>query len=306
VQLPKLFRPGDIMGEVTSAAAKATGLRPGTVVVAGGGDGQCAGAGANVFAKGRAYVNFGTALVSGNYGKHYAWSPAFRTMSAISEHGYIYETCLRTGTFLVNWAAEHLFGGGRKVSPALLDALEQEASRSPIGAKGLVLVPYWSGCMTPYWNADARGVFAGFTSSHARGDVYRALLEGIALEQALLTEKAAAATEPIDHYVAIGGGAKSDLWCQILADASGRSVKRLETVEASSLGAACAAAKGVTWFKSIAAAAAAMAGKPTRIFRPREKQHARYRELQVIYTSLWPALEEWNSRLSAFAGGDTA
>jgi xylulokinase len=227
-------------------------------------------------------------------------------MTAVAEDGYIFETCLRTGTFLINWALEHLFGCTPRATPALLKTLEQEAAKSPIGANGLMMVPYWSGCMTPYWNADARGVFAGFTSSHSRGDIYRAILEGVALEQALVSEKAAAATEPIDHFVAIGGGAKSDLWCQILADACGRSVKRLETVEASSLGAACAAAKGVGWFKTIPAAAAAMAGRPIKIFHPRDRQNARYRELQSIYNSLWPTMENWNARLASFARGEAA
>jgi sugar (pentulose or hexulose) kinase len=305
-QLPKLFRPGEIMGEVTASAAKVTGLKAGTPVVAGGGDGQCAGTGTNVFAKGRAYLNLGTAVVSGNFAETYAWNPAFRTMIAIAETGYIFETCQRTGTFLVNWAVEHLFGSGRQPLASLFGTLEREAAASPIGAHGLLLVPYWSGSMTPYWNADARGLIAGLTSSHRRGDVYRAILEGVTLEQVLITGKAAAVTEPIDHFVAIGGGAKSDLWCQIVADASGRPVKRLETVEASSLGAACAAAKGVGWFKTVPAAAAAMAGKPARIFRPRSKQHARYRELQAIYNSLWPTVEAWNARLAAFARGETA
>ena len=108
-QLPKLYRPGEVMGEVSAAAAKATGLKAGTAVVAGGGDGQCAGTGANVFVKGRAYLNLGTAAVSGNFGTAYAHNPMFRTMSAVAEEGYIYETCIRTGTFLVNWLIERLF-----------------------------------------------------------------------------------------------------------------------------------------------------------------------------------------------------
>jgi sugar (pentulose or hexulose) kinase len=60
----------------------------------------------------------------------------------------------------------------------------------------------------------------------------------------MMTNRVAAVTAPIDHFAIVGGGSKSDLWCQILADASGRDVKRLETAEASALGAAMAAAKG--------------------------------------------------------------
>ena len=304
-QLPRLCRPGEQMGAVTQEAAAATGLPEGLPVAAGGGDGQCAGTGVDVFEKGRAYVNLGTAVVSGSFGRTYAHDPAFRTMSAVAEDGYIYESCLRTGTFLVDWMVEKLFNvelaGGRDI----LKTLEAEAQASPIGANGIALVPYWSGVMTPYWDKDARGVIAGLTASHKRGDVYRALLEGIALEQAMVTDRIAAATQPIDHYVAMGGGSSSDLWCQILADAAGREVRRSTTVEASALGAAVAAATGAGWYGSVGEAARAMAGKLARTFTPDAKAHEQYRRLLAIYADLWPALSDWNKRIAAFAQGDT-
>jgi xylulokinase len=300
-QLPRLYRPGEIMGEVTSAAAKATGLQEGTPVVAGGGDGQCAGTGANIFANGRAYLNLGTAAVSGKFGSHYAYDPVYRTMGAVAEQGYIYETAIRTGTFLVNWLVDNLFNANAAKDANIFRKLEQEAKASSIGANGILLIPYWSGCMTPYWDTSARGVIAGLSGNQKRGDLYRAIMEGIALEQTMMTDGVAASTGKIDHFVIMGGGARSDLWCQIIADASGRTVKRLETVEASSLGAAMAAAKGAGWFRSIPEAASAMAGKPAREFRPNVKAHARYRELLSIYRELWPAMAAWNARLTAFA-----
>ncbi len=300
-QLPRLFRPGEVMGEVSVAAARATGLVAGTPVVAGGGDGQCAGTGANVFAKGRAYLNLGTAIVSGQFGKAYAHDPVFRTMSAVAEEGYIYETAIRTGTHLVNWMVKQMFNVNRMENPEIFAALERQAKTSPIGANGLVLVPYWSGCMTPYWDTGARGVIAGLSNNHSRGDIYRATLEGIALEQVLMTDRVAAATQAIDHFVVMGGGAKSGLWCQIIADASGRDVKRLETVDASALGAGMAAAKGAGWFKTVPDAAAIMAGKPRKTFRPNRAAHARYGELLSIYCDLWPTISAWNARLTDFA-----
>ncbi len=300
-QLPKLYRPGEVLGDVSAAAAKLTSLKAGTLVVAGGGDGQCAGTGGNVFVKGRAYLNLGTAVVSGNYGKAYAHNLMFRTMSAVAEEGYIYETCIRTGSFLLNWMVERLFNIDPVKNPAIFKTLENEAKLSPIGSRGLALVPYWSGCMTPYWDTGARGIIAGFSGNHSRGDVYRAMLEGIALEQVMMTNGAEAATSAIDHYVIMGGGARSDFWCQIIADASGREVKRLETVEASSQGAAMAAAKAANWFSSIPEAAATMSGKPSKIFRPRTKQNEAYAELLSITRELWPHVSLWNAKLQEFA-----
>ncbi len=302
-QLPRLVRPGQKIAHLSPAASEATGLSRDVAVIAGGGDGQCAGTGANVFAKGRAYLNLGTAVVSGSFGEAYAHDPAFRTMNALAEDGYIYESCQRTGTFLVNWMVEQLFNIDPAGNAQIFRTLEAEAAQSPIGAHGLALVPYWSGCMTPYWDSNARGVIAGLTASHRRGDVYRALLEGVALEQAMVTERIARATDPIDHFIAIGGGAASDLWCQIIADATGRRVMRSTTVEASSLGAAAAAAAGAGWYASVTQAANAMAGALTRTFTPETRAHARYRELAAIYADLWPSLSKWNERMAAFAQG---
>ncbi len=304
-QLPKLFTPGSVLGEVTPAAAKATGLLAGTPLVAGGGDGQCAGTGANIFTKGRAYLNLGTASVSGSYGKTYAVDPAFRSLMAVGEEGFSFETAIRTGTYLVTWLVERVFHQDPRKNPKIFALLEREAAASPIGADGLVMVPYWSGCMTPYWDTRARGVIAGLSGSHKRGDLYRALMESLALEQAMMTNRVAAVTSPIDHYAIVGGGSRSDLWCQIMADATGRDVKRLDTAEASALGAAMAAAKGAGWYKSIAAASQAMSGKPTKKFRPRTKENARYQELLSIYVDLWPAMTQWNARMQAFAAKQT-
>ncbi|MGE0004502.1 MAG: FGGY-family carbohydrate kinase [Parvibaculaceae bacterium] len=302
-QLPKLAMPGEEIGRLTRDAAQTTGLPPDTIVIAGGGDGQCAGTGADIFETGRAYLNLGTAVVSGSFGEAYAHDPAFRTMKAVAEGGYIYESCQRTGTFLVNWLVEQLFNVEAAGNPHIFKTLEAEAAQSPIGANGLALVPYWSGCMTPYWDPNARGIVAGLTASHRRGDVYRALLEGVALEQAMVSGRIAGVTRPIDHFIAIGGGAASDLWCQIIADATGRKVLRSTTVEASSLGAAIAAAAGAGWYASVTAAAHAMAGDVTRTFAPVEPAQARYAELSAIYADLWPSLSKWNARMAAFAQG---
>jgi xylulokinase len=301
--MPRLVEPGAEIGAVSAAAAAATGLKAGTPVIAGGGDGQCAGTGAGVSAAepGRAYVNLGTAVVSGSFGRGYAHDPAFRTMIAMADEGYIYETVLRSGTFLVEWLTREVLRCEPAGQKALIAALEVEAAQSPIGAHGLVMVPYWQGVMTPHWDPVARGIVVGLSGSTKRGDIYRALLESIALEQAnssALAERASGV--PIENYVAIGGGAASNLWAQILADATGRPVHRSDTVEASSLGAAIAAAKGAGWYRSFADGVAAMAGKPVKRFDPDSARHARYRVLRDLQAELWPTLAAWTHKMADF------
>jgi len=296
-----LVRPGALIGTTTEAAAQATGLLAETPVFAAGGDGQCAGTGVDVLRSGRAYINLGTAVVSGSYSERYAFDAAFRTETAVADRGYILETCLRSGTFLIDWLSRELLGIAPQRRLEALIALEAEAAASPVGANGVMLVPYWEGCMTPYWDASARGVIAGLSGSTRRGDLYRALLEGVVLEQALASKRLQAASGlTIDHYVAVGGGAASDLWMQILADAAGVPVHRSTSKEASSLGAAIAAAMGCGWFRSFTEASTAMAGPVVGNFEPRPKEKAAYAELGEIYRELWPTLSSWNRKLARF------
>jgi sugar (pentulose or hexulose) kinase len=292
--------PGSVIGVVSGAAADETGLAPGTQVVAGGGDGQAAGLGVNALTPWRAYLNLGTAVVSGTYSTEYRTGTAWRTMGSCSGEGYYYETSLRAGTFLVDWFA-HQICQAPEGDTCIYKKLEAEAANAPIGSNGLLTVPYWGAVMTPYWDPQARGCFVGLKESHRLGHMYRSVLEGIALEQALVTGMIEEQTGVrIREFIAIGGGASSDLWCQIVADASGKTVRRSRTVEASSLGAAVCAAVGAGWFPSAGAAAESMCGEITRETEPIPQQAARYSELLGIYREVYPQLRETFAKLARF------
>ncbi len=300
--MPDLAAPGERIGQVTAEAAEVTGLPAGTPLIAGGGDGQCAACGAGVTEPSLAYMNLGTAVVSGVYSKTYGHDRAFRTEIAIADDGYIFETVLKSGTFLVDWFVRELGGAGDGDIGALLSQLGEEASTSPIGAGGLILLPFWQGSMTPHWDAKARGIIAGLSGSTKRGDVFRAVLEGLALDQAYALEQATKAMDGhISRIIAIGGGTASDLWLQIIADAINVPVCRAKVAEASALGAAISAAKGVGWFATMAEASHAMGQHDLTTFEPKPENVARYRELRAIYDDLWPALQSWNTRLWDFA-----
>ena len=299
-QLPGLAAPCSVIGEVSAAAASETGLAPGTPVVAGGGDGQAAGLGVNALNPSHAYLNLGTAVVSGTYSKQYRTGTAWRTMGSCSGEGYYYETSLRAGTFLVEWFARQVCRAAEQ-DQTIYQRLEAEAASVPIGSSGLLAVPYWGAVMTPYWDPQARGCYIGLTGSHRIGHMYRALLEGIALEQALVSGMIEDQTgESIKAFIAIGGGATSDLWCQIMADACGKTVRRSQTLEASSLGAAMCASVGAGWYPNAVAAAQAMAGKITRVTEPVPAHAARYAELLEIYREIYPRLRDTFARLSRF------
>ncbi len=302
-RLPAAHRPGTQLGKVTAAAAAATGLLEGTPVIAGGGDGQMAGLGTNCTMPERAYINLGTAVVSGVWSPTYLYDRAWRTEIAAQGDGYILENCLRSGTFLVNWFVDQFVPGGRG-DPDVYRRLEEEAAALPIGAEGVMVLPYWSGVMDPHWDVDARGAIFGLSASHKPAHVYRAILEAITFDQVRRTQTMELAMgRTIDHYVAIGGGAQSPLWRQMLADCSGKEVRISATVEASALGAAMVAAAGVGLYPSIVAAAEAMAGD-TRPLAPDPTAGARYARLIDIYAGLYEASAQTSHRLVAFAAGD--
>jgi xylulokinase len=298
-RLPEPFAPGTMLGAVSDAAAASTGLPAGTPVAAGGGDGQAAGWGVNALAPGRAYLNLGTAVVAGIHSREYRTGQAWRTMGSCSADDYYFETSLRSGTFLIDWFLGSWIGGNGEAG--LRQRLESEAAMLPAGSGGILALPYWGAVMTPYWDQDARGCLVGLTGAHRTPHLYRALLEGIALEQAMVTgmiEREAGIE--VREFVAIGGGAASGLWRRIIADACGKVVQCQRTVEASSLGAAMCAAASAGWFPSVPAAAEAMSGPVTLETEPSPRGVARYAELLEIYRDIYPRLRETFQRLAAY------
>ena len=288
MQLPELCRPGTKIAGVTRDASRLTGLPSGIPIVAGGGDGQAAGVGANALSPKRAYLNLGTAVVAGVYGPRYRTSKAFRTMCSSSESGYYYECSLRAGTFAVDWLVQNVLRVDRTKHPEIYRQLEHEAEQISPGCDGLLHVPYFCGVMNPYWDMNARGIFVGLSSSHQRGHLYRSILEGIAFEQRFAIESVEKVVgSRVNDLIAIGGGATSELWCHILADITGKNVCIPHNREASALGAAIAAAVGAGWYPTFREAANAMS-RIDRTIRPNKANRGKYAPLYPVYKSIYP------------------
>ncbi|MGB8491683.1 MAG: FGGY-family carbohydrate kinase [Bacteroidales bacterium] len=291
-QLPEACSPGTVLGYVTKAAAEATGLKPGTKIIAGGGDGQAAGLGVNALTPQRAYLNLGTAIVSGTFAKNYVTDRSFRTMASCGGDGYYCETSLRSGTFLIDWFLQQVLRIIPSQKPDIYLQLEQEAKQIEPGSEGLMIVPYWNAVMNPYWDPDARGCIIGLSSGHHRGHLYRAILEGIALEQSLATKAVESATgERTNEFALIGGGAKSGLWRQIFADATGKKILNMSSDEASSLGAGISAAVAAGWFGSFEEAAKNMVHVKS-VTEPIVQNAERYRNQLIIYRQIYPAIRK--------------
>jgi xylulokinase len=220
--LPDVYESGVIVGEVTSQAALATGLLPGTPVVAGGVDCAAACLGAGLTWHGATQEQAGQAggmtivtdrpykdlrLISGCHVIEGLWHLSGGTVSG-GVLGWFYDQVLAFGG-----AGLPLTGGQNP-----FELLSQEAETSPAGAGGLVFLPYMAGERTPIWDPLARGVFLGLSYEKKRADIIRALMEGAAFALRHNLEVAAQAGIRPSHLISVGGGAKSEIWCQIKAD----------------------------------------------------------------------------------------
>ena len=290
-QLPKLVEPGKLLGQLTPFAAQALGLPIDLPVFAGAGDGQSAGLGAGIIAPGTAYLNVGTGLISGSYSEKYIPHSAYRAMAGTLAGSVNYELFVGAGTFMVSWFLKNIAAGENIPEGTTAELYwEKKASDIPVGAEGLFVLPYWNGQLTPFWDHDARGVMVGFTGTHTRAHIYRALLEGIAFElKFCLDEAVKTLPEGINEFVAMGGGSRSPLWCQILADVLQRPVVLAGSDEATSLGTGILAAVGAGFFESAEDAVANMTSTSTR-YEPQRTNSDRYAELYQVYRQVYPAL----------------
>lgn len=301
-QLPEVSPPGTIIGTILPAAAEACGLPAGLPVVAGIGDGQASGLGVNITSAGDAYLSLGTSVISGTYSDQYVFNPAFRTMTSGIPGTFLLETVQLGGGYTISWFMEKMAGQPGQDVAQLQEFYEQAASAVPPGSAGLVLVPYWNSVLGPYWDAAASGIIVGWRGIHQLPHLYRAILEGIAFEQRLGTLGVEKATgQLVNRYIAMGGGAQSDLWCQIIADITDKPVFRAVTTDATALGAGILAATAAGCYADARQAAQEMTHILPQPVEPDPSRHDFYNRLfEEVYRPLFPALQTYLDRLADF------
>jgi sugar (pentulose or hexulose) kinase len=242
-RFPTLVPPGTIVGELTSDAAQATGLPAGLPVVAGAGDGQCAGLGAAITEEGRAYLNLGTGVTLGLHAETYRTSLAFRTLSSPIPGFWTLEAVVTSGAMSLTWFGRQV---ARDDSEGADGRLQDAASTIEPGSDGLLFLPYLTRAETPYWDEAARGAWVGLRERHGLAHMYRAILEGIAFELRMLLRVIDSELGVVTRGIrATGGGSQSRLWVRILADALQRPIEVTPRSETTALGAAILAAAAV-------------------------------------------------------------
>ena len=285
--MPKTFEGTEFTGHVTEDAAKLTGLKVGTPVVAGGGD-QAAGAvGVGAVEPGIVGLTVGTS------GVVFATTPS----ALIEPEGRLHAFCHAVpglwhfmGVMLS--AAGSLQWYRDTLAPEMsFDELLKEAEEIPAGSEGLQFLPYLSGERTPHPDPLARGAFIGLTIRHRRAHMTRAVLEGVSFglkDSFTLIQNAGLGT--ITQVRASGGGTKGALWRQILASVLEAELVTVNTTEGAAYGAAILAGVGAgTWNDVFTASDACI--KITGVTQPDSSQVNVYRQAYAIYQDLYPALE---------------
>lgn len=281
-QLPELVAPGVAIGE--------SDLVPGALIVSGAGDGQMSGLGVGAVSPELAYLSLGSGVVTGMFSDQYRTSDAYRTLASPTGHGYIHETVLKSGMQLVDWVVR---SSGRDLA-----TLAGEAEAVAPGADGLLLLPYFAGVMNPWWDPSARGAILGLTLSHTPAHIFRAALEGIALEQAVATAALEdSAGRRAERFIACGGGTKSRQLMAIMAAALERPLAVSPVAEAVALGAAILAAAAAGLHGSVSAAAAAMVAKPEVVIAPEPALATFYRARLGVYRDMFTSVRGLLQRL---------
>ncbi len=291
-KLPAAVGAWDVVGAVTADAGEALGLPGGIPVVAGGNDSTCSMLGAGVVEPGMVLESIGTSIVLAYVTDRPVCDARLMQRCHVVPDRWVTVAGMSTPGAAYRWFRDELgaaerAAAQRQTDPYLL--MDAAAARSPPGARGLLFLPYLSGERSPIWNPKARGVLFGLTLRHTRGDVLRSILEGGAYAVRDNLDVFAERGLPVQAIRITGGGARSSLWRQIMADVLGVPLQTLATVETATLGAAILAGCGAGVYRSPQAAAQRLvrveAGEA-----PRPHLHARYEASFALFKQVYDRL----------------
>ncbi len=254
-KLPEIVPSTFVAGGVTREAAKATGLAEGTPVVMGGGDGVCANVGAGSVRPGQTFSYVGSSSWIASTSEKPVFDEQMRTVTwaHIVPGLYAPNGTMQSAGGSYAWLKNQIClseseeAARRGLSP--YDLINAEIERSPIGANGVIFLPYLLGERAPRWNADARGAFIGLKMENERKDLLRSVLEGVTMNLGIILEILRQHID-ISEILVIGGGAKGAVWRQMMADVYNARIKVPALLEeATSMGAAVTGGVGVGLFR---------------------------------------------------------
>jgi xylulokinase len=294
-KLPAIKASTDVVGALTASAARSLGLPAGIPVVAGGGDGVCAGVGVGSVKPGITYNYLGSSSWIATTTEKPIYDDEMRTFVwAHAVPGYVHPCgTMQTAGGAYAWlkneicSLEKAFAAELGANP--YELMNREIEKSPPGANGLVFLPYLLGERSPRWNPDAKGALIGLTLAHTRADVLRSVMEGVTLNLSIILDIFRGQI-PIREITVIGGGAKGEVWRKIMADVYQAEILKPNYLEeATSIGAAIIGGVGCGAFKDFDVASRFI--EITARTRPDPGLASVYQESKSLLNDSYDALE---------------
>lgn len=302
-QLSELVPTTQILQRMNLHYAKQMGIDPNIPVVIGASDGVLANLGVGAMRSNQLAITIGTSSAVRKVVTQPITDEQGRTFCyALTQKHWVIGGASNNGGIVLRWFRDR-FGQleieqARQQNRDAYDLLIQLAETVPVGAEGLMMLPFLSGERAPYWNADARGVFFGMSLRHERSHFVRAVLEGILFAVYSITIILSDLTETSQTILASGGFAKSQAWCQMMADVFGMDVLVPEVYEASAFGAAVLAMAAVQEISDLEAVQSMI-----RIhdrYAPNLQRSEQYHRLFQRYQRLYPQLEPEFTKLDEY------
>lgn len=293
-KLPPVLPSTTVIGGISMEASRLTNLKEGLPVVIGGADTACSALGVGIVEGGQVFESCGSSEVITVCCNHPQFDSRFLNRCHVIPDKWLSHGAMSSGGASLKWLKDKILLL-EKDSTDEYQVMEREASISPSGANGVIFLPYLSGERTPRWDPYAKGVFWGLSLANDRGDIIRAVFEGVAYgirEIVEIIEKNIGSK--IEKIYTVGGGAKSSLWNQIKANIIQRKILKCHFQETALLGAAVLGGIGTGVFKDYKEA---IAGKASllnieKIYYPDDKIASIYNNSYRIYKSLYPALKQ--------------
>lgn len=284
----------EIAGAVRPQRAEELGLSASTLVAVGGCDLHAGMLGCGLDSDGKILEIAGTAEIVAAYTK----KPVFDTTGILGTHlplqpGFwsLEQGCIISGGS-VRWHRDML-------ARTDFDSMDMEAAKIAPGSDGLLFLPYLSGAATPKVMDHARGVFFGLTMNHTLPHMTRAVYEGCTFGLRDCVERLDALGCGSSTVISSGGGTKSELWCQMKADALGKTIQVVTSTNATPLGAAILAGVVQGNFKDSSEAVGRLVSKG-RVYEPDPANKAAYDDAYGFYKTCVACFEPLYSRYRAF------
>ncbi len=295
--LPGVYESIEITSHVSEEAAKLTGLKAGTPIVGGAGDQAGGAVGSGIVKKGLISDYLGTSGVVFAHSDEPVYDPQGRLHSfchAVPGKWHLMGVTLAAAGSL-KWYHD-TFGPSKDVRSKFQDLkgyslLDRQAEAVPPGSEGLTFLPYLSGERTPYADPYARGVFFGLSYIHGQDHFVRSIMEGVAFSQLDCLELAREIGIDSSKIILFGGGARSALWRQIIADIFGLEIVTLNVEEGPSYGAAILAGTGVGIYPSVEEAVSKIIKEVTETTPVKENVKI-YNKAYRTYRSLYGSLKD--------------